>query len=75
MTKFGGTSGKKAIKCFTKFGYKIIRQKGSHVRLKHLDSSTHQPLTIPLHKELKVGLLKQLIKDSRISEEDFFEVL
>ena len=63
------------MKCFIKFGYELSRQKGSHVRLKHKDSFTHKPLTIPLHKELKVGLLKQLIKDAYISEETFFELL
>lgn len=66
-----GIAGKDAIKKFEHFGYTVVRQRGSHVRLHHYDSTQHLPLTIPLQKELKIGLLRQLIKDAGI-ELDLF---
>lgn len=72
MGKFGGISGRDAIRRFEKIGYRVVRQRGSHVRLHHLDASHRPPLTIPLQKELKIGLLQQLIKDAGLSVNDFF---
>lgn len=71
MGKAGGISGKGAIRKFERYGYAVVRQRGSHVRLQHHDSTRHLPLTIPLHKELKIGLLRQLMKDADI-ELDLF---
>ena len=68
-------SGKKAIKALTKLGYISVRQRGSHVRLKHPSDSTKRPLTIPLHKELKLGLLKRLISDANLTPNEFQELL
>lgn len=64
-------SGKDVIKIFEKIGYKVVRQKGSHVRLRDDKNEFHNPLTIPNHKVLKIGLLKKLIKDANLSVEEF----
>ncbi len=74
MTRLAGISGKKAIKKFQKLGYILIRQKGSHVRLKHPDSKNHKPLTVPLHKELKIGLLESLMKDTNLTVDEFLSL-
>ena len=68
-------SGKKAIKAFSKIGYVQTRQRGSHVRLRHLTDSARRPLTVPLHKELKRGLLDALIRDANLSREEFKDLL
>ena len=38
MSKIPIISGHEAIKVFEKVGYKVIRQKGSHIRLRHEDN-------------------------------------
>ncbi|MBI2436194.1 MAG: type II toxin-antitoxin system HicA family toxin [Candidatus Magasanikbacteria bacterium] len=75
MGILAGISGKRAVKCFVKFGYCVVRQKGSHMRLKHPVVSQHKALTIPSHKELKLGLLTQLIKDAGITVEEFLDLM
>lgn len=62
-------SGDELIKILEKFGYVRVRQKGSHVRLRHSTDAQRKPLTVPLHKALKRGLLHRLLRDARISEE------
>ncbi len=69
-----GISGREAVKKFIQFGYVVVRQRGSHVRLRHMNSIQHQPLTIPMKKELKIGLLHQLIQDAGMSNDDFLEL-
>jgi len=64
-------SGKDVIKIFEKIGYKVVRQKGSHVRLRDDKNEFHNPVTIPNHKVLKIGLLRKLIKDANLSVEEF----
>lgn len=69
-------SGKEAIKVFEKIGYKIVRQKGSHIRLRdEISPSKHPPLTVPNHREIKPGLLRRLIKDANLTVEEFNKIL
>lgn len=72
MAKLPLISGRTAIKAFSKIGYRVIRQKGSHIRLCHL---TKKPLTIPDHKILGKGILRKLLRDSELSVSDFAKLL
>lgn len=56
-------SGKDAIKIFEKYGFAIVRTKGSHVRLYYHSEQIERHVTIPLHGELKKGTLRNIIKD------------
>ena len=75
MPKLPTISGDKAVKCFEKLGYQVMRQKGSHIRLHHESDKKKKPLTIPRHKELGRGLLRKLLRDAEISVEQLTELL
>ena len=45
-------SGNELIRALTKFGYEAVRQKGSHVRLRHPTDLKKLPITVPLHHEI-----------------------
>ena len=49
-----GVSGERLIHALVQLGYEKIRQKGSHVRLRHAGPPQHV-VTIPLHDSLKTG--------------------
>lgn len=72
MAKLPSVSGKIAIKAFVKIGYSIARQRGSHVRLLHLN---RKPLTIPNHKLIGKGLLRKLLRDAQLPVDDFINLL
>jgi len=40
-------SGQEAIRAFQRLGYEVVRQRGSHIRLRHRTDAARQPLTIP----------------------------
>ncbi len=56
-------NGADLAKQLGRFGYSITRQSGSHMRLTRLDGDQEQHLTIPAHKPLRVGTLRQILKD------------
>lgn len=67
-----GISGEQAIRALERLGYRRRKGKGSHVNLVKEGS---QRLTIPLHRELRVGLLLNELKKAAISVEEFMEAL
>ena len=64
-------SGKDAVKAFEKLGYVMVRQTGSHIRIKHKSDHSKKPLTIPNHKVIGKGLLRKLLRDAEITPEEF----
>jgi len=65
MSKLRILSGEEIVKIFSRFGFKIVSQKGSHVKLRRiLKDGTKQTLTIPLHKELDKGTTKAIFRQA-----------
>jgi predicted RNA binding protein YcfA (HicA-like mRNA interferase family) len=60
------------------FGYEVIRQKGSHVRLRHSGPPAHL-ITVPLHGALKTGTLHGIAAEvaqmRSITVESIYELL
>lgn len=57
-----GVSGTRLLRVLEHLGYTAVRQKGSHVRLRHEGPPPHS-ITIPLHKPLKTGTLHSIVAD------------
>jgi len=54
-------SGSRLIKVLQQFGYEIVRQKGSHVRMvKNAPSGKHK-ITIPNHNPMAKGTLSDIL--------------
>jgi predicted RNA binding protein YcfA (HicA-like mRNA interferase family) len=68
-------SGREAIRVFERLGYTIVRQRGSHVRLRHATDPSRKPLTVPDHRALKPGLLRHLMRDAEVDPEEFRRIL
>jgi predicted RNA binding protein YcfA (HicA-like mRNA interferase family) len=62
-------SGRALIKIFKKLGYAKVSQKGSHIKLKNIE--TESVVIVPDHKELDRWTLKTILKQAGISEQDF----
>lgn len=56
-------SGKELVSKLRKFGYEITRQKGSHIRLTAKIKDKKHNLTIPIHKQIKIGTLNNTINE------------
>ncbi|MBS3079886.1 type II toxin-antitoxin system HicA family toxin [Candidatus Pacearchaeota archaeon] len=75
MSKLPQISADELIKILEKIGFEVIRQRGSHIFMKHLDGRT---TTVPNHpgEKLDRGLLNKILKkDIQISREEFERLL
>jgi len=72
MPKLKKLSGRELVKILcNRFGFAIKRQRGSHVLLVKENQYGKAGCVVPLHKELKIGTLKGILRQARISEEEF----
>ena len=74
MPKLPTVTASETIKALEKIGFQRIRQKGSHLRMKHEDKRV---VTILIHKgkTLSRGLLRKILRDAELSVEEFIELL
>jgi predicted RNA binding protein YcfA (HicA-like mRNA interferase family) len=68
-------SGDRLIQALKKFGYIVVRQKGSHVRLRHSSENQRLPVTVPLHSEIAFGTLRRILRDASITIDELLSVL
>lgn len=69
-------SGKDCVKILcNKFGFKAVRQTGSHVILKKEIPTGAVGTPVPLHPELKIGTLKGILQLAKVDEEEFAKYL
>lgn len=57
-----GVSGDRLVQALKRLGYRAIRQKGSHARLRH-DGPPGHSVSVPLHKALKTGTLHGILTE------------
>ena len=62
-------SGRDAVRTFEKDGWRLVRQRGSHMIMARLGVSV--VLSIPDHRELKRGTLRGLIRKAGLNVEGF----
>ena len=64
-------SGQKVIKTLIKTGFEEKRQKGSHVILR----KEQVVVVVPNHKEIDKGTLLEIIRQTKLSKEEFLTLL
>jgi len=55
-----GVSGERLVRALEQLDYSVIRQKGSHARMRHEGPPVHS-ITVPLHNQLKTGTLHGIL--------------
>ena len=73
MPKQPVVSGAEAVRAFQRAGWRIDRQRGSHVVL--LKTGSVASLSVPQHSELAPGTLRALIRAAGMSVEEFAALL
>ncbi|MEX2017414.1 MAG: type II toxin-antitoxin system HicA family toxin [Candidatus Pacearchaeota archaeon] len=71
MSKLPQLTAVELVKILSKIGFKVIRQEGSHIFIRHDDGRT---TVVPNHpgRKLDRGLLNKIIrKDIQISRDEF----
>ena len=72
-------SGEELASLLKRYGYQITRQTGSHMRLTSTHRGDEHHITIPRHKNLRVGTLNGILRDVadylQISKEELIREL
>jgi predicted RNA binding protein YcfA (HicA-like mRNA interferase family) len=56
-------AGEELARVLDKYGYKITRQTGSHIRLTSAIKGAEHHITIPSHNPLKIGTLSSILNE------------
>jgi predicted RNA binding protein YcfA (HicA-like mRNA interferase family) len=75
MTRLPSLSYEKVIKALQRDGWVIVRQRGSHIRLHKHTRMEVLKLTVPAHNPIKRSTLAQILKQARITLEQFESLL
>ncbi|MGB9713755.1 MAG: type II toxin-antitoxin system HicA family toxin [Candidatus Bathyarchaeales archaeon] len=62
------------IKILSKLGFKIVRQKGSHIVLKGFYKDKKRTVVVPKHKEIAIGTLRGILFQAGLSVEEFIKL-
>jgi len=65
-------SGREIIKALSKIGFVPVRQKGSHVFLRHSDG---RRTVVPLHDEVNKSTLMDILSQTKLKRDDFLRLL
>lgn len=69
-------SGEDCLRILCKhFGFKIIRQKGSHIILRIETEAGAIGTVVPSHREIKIGTLKGILDLAKVDENEFEKFL
>ena len=74
MARFPALQARNVIRALEALGFGIVRQRGSHARLRHPDGRV---VTVPVHRGQDVGrgLVRKILRDAQITPSEFLEVL
>ena len=74
MSRLPVLSAREVIRILEQMGFEIVRQRGSHVRLKHEDGRV---VTVPVHsgQQISRGLLRKILRDVELSPKALEDIL
>ena len=75
MTKVPSLPYDQIIRALQRDGWVVVRQKGSHVRLQKHTAVETLKLTVSTHRPLKRSTLAHILKQAKLTTEDFEELL
>ena len=73
MARLPGISGRDAVQAFERDGWRMVRQRGSHMIMTKPGETA--VLSVPNHRELKRGTLRGLIRKAGLDVETFMALL
>lgn len=74
MPKLPILSGKKLLKMLRRNGYRVVRQKGSHVFAENSEGTLGTVIPVHSNEDLGKGLLKSILDDLELSVQDLLKM-
>lgn len=71
MPKLGIFSGMEICDILHTHGFELVRQRGSHLVMQRRTGDTTVTVPVPNHREVKIGTLQSIIRQSQLSRDLF----
>lgn len=71
MTKLPALKAREVIRILERAGYQVDRVTGSHYIMRHPERRGRIPVPFHGRRDIKIGVLRSIIKESGLSEEEF----
>ncbi len=71
MPKLRRVSGQETIRTLEQLGFVQVRQRGSHVVLKKQTPEGDVGCVVPLHHELALGTLRGILRQAKVTADEF----
>jgi predicted RNA binding protein YcfA (HicA-like mRNA interferase family) len=75
MTKVPSLGYEQVVRALQRDGWVVVRQKGSHIRLQKHTSNEILKLTVPAHNPILRSTLSHILKQARLSADQFIELI
>jgi predicted RNA binding protein YcfA (HicA-like mRNA interferase family) len=75
MTKVPSLPFDKVIKAMQRTGWVVVRQRGSHIRLQKHTTEETLKIIVPAHRPIKRSTLSHILKQAKISVEEFVAMM
>ena len=75
MTKVPSLPYEEIIKILQRAGWVVVRQQGSHIRLQKHTAEETLEIIVPAHRPIKRSTLSHILKQAKISAEEFVEMM
>jgi predicted RNA binding protein YcfA (HicA-like mRNA interferase family) len=75
MSKVPSLPYNRVLQALRRNGWVVVRQKGSHIRLQKQVTSGTLKLTVPAHRPILRSTLAHILKEARLSVDDFNDLL
>lgn len=63
------------VRALERAGWRVVRQRGSHIRMEKQVGEKIAKLTVPAHRPVKRSTLSHILKQAGLSVEEFLELV
>lgn len=71
MTKVPSLDYHRVVAALERSGWKVIRQRGSHIRMECVAPGETLRITVPAHRPIKRSTLAHLLKQAKLTVDEF----
>ena len=75
MSKVPSMNYNEVVRALQRDGWVVVRQRGSHIRLQKRTPVETLKLVVPAHRPIKRSTLAHILKQARLTAEQFRELL
>ncbi len=75
MSEVPSLSYREIVRALQRAGWVIVRQRGSHIRMQKRTGNEVLKITVPAHTPVKRSTLAHILKQARISVDEFLRLL